>query len=116
MWKVTATGTETGAKYVYQVDAPDYADRASVWDSACREHGTQKRAGKVSEFLDIRESEFTVELLYPQGANPQEVAELLATAEEHEVTLTAKDIRVSDGELSIDGFPADQWIKDMTMS
>ena len=116
MWKITATGTETGAKYVYQVDAPDYAPKDAVWESACREHGKQKKAGKVSEFLDIRESAFTVELLAPQGSDPKRVTALIATAEKNGLSLKPEDIKVSDGELTIDGTPADQWVSDMTRS
>lgn len=107
MWKVIATGAETGAQYTYQVDAPDYAPEDAVWDAACREHGTLKRAGKVTEFLDIRTDSYSVE--------SSEVTELLATAEKRGLKLTRDDIKNSGGGLTIDGIPSDRWISDMTL-
>lgn len=50
-WKVTGIGADTGAEYVYRVDAPADTQPVSVEMSAAHEHGRRLRAGEVPEYL-----------------------------------------------------------------
>lgn len=43
----------------------------------------------------------------------KEVALMIEFAAAHGVTLTVQDFRTIDGELTIDGMPADQWLDAM---
>lgn len=54
-WQVTGIGAETGAEYVYTVDAPPDAPEMRVLISAGRMHGASVRealdAGEQAEYL-----------------------------------------------------------------
>ncbi|MDQ0907803.1 hypothetical protein QFZ22_003788 [Streptomyces canus] len=111
MWQVTATGTE-GSTYVYQVDAPDYADQGSVFEAACRQHSQEKRSRGISENLDIRSGSYGVRLLFPQG-HREKLDKILEQATEAGLTLSAEDIDWHDGEATIQGMDPDEWLAAM---
>jgi hypothetical protein len=113
MWRVTATGTE-GRTYVYEVDAPDYAPEDAVWESACRQHGQERKARKITETLDIRPAMRKVELIYPQGSKPMTREEILAEAAQRGLTLEAGDIQESPTGLTVDGMDAREWLTEMS--
>lgn len=63
MWRVEATGIESGATYVYEVEGPEDASPHRVFNSACLQHGALLRQGEVGEFLSIRIDSYTVEYI-----------------------------------------------------
>lgn len=60
MWRVEATGIESGATYVYEVEGPKDASPHWVFNSACLQHGALLRQGEVDEFLDVSPGFYTV--------------------------------------------------------
>lgn len=113
MWQVTANGTQ-GSTYVYEIDLPDYAPNDAVFEAACKAHAHTRRDRNITEYLDILPTGYAVRLLYPQGQR-EKLDALLGKAVKAELTLHAEDIEWRDGEAVIDGIPADDWFRDMTM-
>lgn len=108
MWQVIAMGSE-GSTYIYEVDAPDYANKATVFDAACRQHGEERRTRKITETLNIRPGSYAVHMLYPQG-HPERLDKVLSGAVDKGVYLEAGDIRWEAGQPTIDGMDAHEWL------
>ncbi|MFJ4626189.1 hypothetical protein [Streptomyces sp. NPDC088847] len=108
MWQVSALGTE-GSTYVYEVDAPDYASTSDVFEAACRQHGQERQLRGIQETLDIREGQYGVRLLYPQGHRAKLDA-ILASAGEAGLTLSAEDIEWEGTDAKIQGMDPDEWL------
>lgn len=108
MWQVTAKGSE-GSTYVYEVDAPDYAPEYAVFESACSQHGQERKSRGIRETLDVRTGSYGVRLLYPQGQR-EKLDKIIEKAVDAGLTLSAEDIDWRDGEAVIDGMDADEWV------
>lgn len=111
MWQVTASGTE-GSTYVYEVDAPDYAPEGAVFESACNQHGQERKSRGIRETLDIRQGSYGVRLLYPQGKR-DELDKLIEAAAKGGIRLTPEDIDWENGVAVIDETDAREWVDQM---
>jgi len=110
MWRVTATGRDTGATYIYEVDGPADAPEMDIIMSAFRLHGQHKRDGQVTELLlpgatathTVTPAEWTRD-------------DILAIAARRELQLDADDIIAGPTGWTIDGMAAEDWIDHMEM-
>lgn len=109
MWQVIANGSE-GSTYVYEVDAPDYAPADAVFEAACVQHGTERRARRITETLDTRPGSWGVRLLYPAGHRDR-LDKVLSMVAEAGLTLTAEDLDWVDGEARIQGMDPEEWVR-----
>jgi hypothetical protein len=50
-WRVTLTGRDTGAEYVYELDAPADAHVPVLYNNAAQCHAHERAAGHVHELF-----------------------------------------------------------------
>lgn len=60
-FKVTGTGTRTGAVYVYEVEHERTASAFEIFLAASFRHGELMAEGVVTDYMSVREDEYTVE-------------------------------------------------------
>lgn len=109
MWQVVATGTK-GSTFVYEVDGPDDASKAEVFNVACLQHARERQNRHMDETLDIREGAYGIRLLYPQG-HRELLDAVIEKAAKADLTLTAEDVEWDGTDAIIDGMSARAWFE-----